>query len=130
MCRCACVWRTMRDMTTAAPMAIVMMPRASSTSRVQSANPSTRCRTDWKPSILQTQLKSGLIEHGRAAQLEPPQLAVSVRELHPHVVGEIPVDHRRDAPENPALDRPVGEVAVGELDQRRPRARAALDHRA
>ena len=79
---------------------------------------------------LQLQLKTGLEEVRLADHAEAVERAVAVDELEPDVVRHVPVDHRRDAPELAAVDRPVVDVAVREATDQLPGAWPAIEHRA
>ena len=73
-------------------------------------------------------MKSGLEELGVPLEIEPVEGAVSIDQVDPHVVGEVPVDHRRQAPQPPSADASRVEVDEGQVQDRLPGASAPLEH--
>src|SRR5215211_1929879 len=78
----------------------------------------------------QAQLQPWLEESRLALHARQVQHALSIRELEANIVRDVPVQHRSDSPEDASLHRTVGEVAVRELQHRRPRTGPALHYRA
>src|SRR5262245_60392775 len=79
---------------------------------------------------LERKLNAGLQELRVTLEIEAVEGAVSVDELQPHVVRQVPVDHRREAPQLAAVDATVVEVDVGPVEDGLPGPRAALEHAA
>src|SRR5262245_49720876 len=77
---------------------------------------------------LELQLKAGLEELRLADEAEAVERTIPISHLEPHVVGDIPVHHRRESPELAALQGSAIEVDVREVRHQFPGSGSSLKH--
>src|SRR6185503_20794376 len=104
-----------------------MLPAANATAAT-ATNPrmAKTVRMKWS---LERDLCTRLEEVRAALDAEAVELRVPVVEFHAQVVGQVPVDHGRDAPELPAIVALRVVVLVAPAEHRFERAVSPVEHR-